>query len=149
MIESSAYLEAIFYHSILMDLDRSSSPPRKVFHPSSCSAFILRFCSSVHGEDPVQKQPHRVLAIPELIRNIFQYSEDEDCASGALVSRTIGEVALDVLWREMDSLFPLLNVLSPLWPEGWPAIWVGINQLPHFLPHLSSSADVSKRSLPG
>ncbi|KAG9022038.1 hypothetical protein FS837_006784, partial [Tulasnella sp. UAMH 9824] len=75
------------------------------------------------SDDLIQTQSHRVLAIPELIRNIFQYSGNSDCASGAIVNKEIGAIALDVLWREMDSIIPLLNILSPLWPEGLPSIW--------------------------
>ncbi|KAF9490978.1 hypothetical protein BDN71DRAFT_1453665 [Pleurotus eryngii] len=55
-----------------------------------------------------------VLAIPELLRQIFEWSTQRDNCSNILVSKAWFEEAITVLWRHVYSLRPLLNLLGPM-----------------------------------
>ncbi|TFK60168.1 hypothetical protein BDN72DRAFT_965825, partial [Pluteus cervinus] len=58
---------------------------------------------------------HRVLTIPELLRNIiFSFKKLSNTYHAALVCRTGSEIALDALWYEVDDLCTLFNLLVPL-----------------------------------
>ncbi|KAG8915796.1 hypothetical protein FRC00_013565 [Tulasnella sp. 408] len=57
---------------------------------------------------------HRVLAVYEIVSNILQNAERYDQAMAARVSRLWADIAPDWLWRELDSVLPLLRLLSPL-----------------------------------
>ncbi|KAI0305892.1 hypothetical protein B0F90DRAFT_937221 [Multifurca ochricompacta] len=61
---------------------------------------------------------HRVLAIPELLQIIFSFGTRASNASNALVCRTWREVALDHLWRDVDDIYHLLQLLAPLHRRG-------------------------------
>ncbi|KAF4575488.1 hypothetical protein EYR40_004774 [Pleurotus pulmonarius] len=54
------------------------------------------------------------LAIPELLRRIFEYGTRHDNYSNVLVSKAWSDEAIPVLWRCLDSLWPLLSLLGPL-----------------------------------
>ncbi|TFK60413.1 hypothetical protein BDN72DRAFT_965696 [Pluteus cervinus] len=60
---------------------------------------------------------HRVLTIPELLRNIFfslPGGTHRDTYYATLVCHTWSEIALDVLWYEVDDICTLFNLLVPL-----------------------------------
>ncbi|KAI9511609.1 hypothetical protein F5148DRAFT_303595 [Russula earlei] len=80
----------------------------------------------------------RVLAIPELIQTICSYGTRGSNASSALVCRSWSGPALDHVWREVDDLYYLLQVLVPIHSRGehyefscnpTPADWA------HFIPY--------------
>ena len=56
---------------------------------------------------------HRVLAIPELLQIIFSFGTRASNVSNALVCRGWREPALDNVWREVDDLYYLLQLLAP------------------------------------
>jgi F-box-like len=56
---------------------------------------------------------HRVLAIPELLQIIFSFGTRSSNASNALVCRGWREPALDNVWREVDDIYYLLQLLAP------------------------------------
>ncbi|KIO23774.1 hypothetical protein M407DRAFT_26773 [Tulasnella calospora MUT 4182] len=62
----------------------------------------------------------RALRIPEVLLEIFVASTDSTRAAAARVCRSWSSLALDVLWRDMESPIPLLQVLSPLQPKQTP-----------------------------
>ncbi|TFK60169.1 hypothetical protein BDN72DRAFT_905209 [Pluteus cervinus] len=58
---------------------------------------------------------HRALAIPELLRSFFFALPDtRDNSHTALVCRTWSDIALDVLWYEVNDICILFNRLVPL-----------------------------------
>ncbi|TFK61091.1 hypothetical protein BDN72DRAFT_883320 [Pluteus cervinus] len=58
---------------------------------------------------------HRVLAIPELLRSVFfSLPGLDNNYRTALVCRAWSEIALDVLWYEVDDICTLFNLLVPL-----------------------------------
>ncbi|KAG8943931.1 hypothetical protein FRC04_002419 [Tulasnella sp. 424] len=62
---------------------------------------------------------HEVLGIYEILDHIFSYSQKQDLAIAAQVSWLWSNIALDHLWRDIDSVFPLLEVgLPPLKMHG-------------------------------
>jgi hypothetical protein len=61
---------------------------------------------------------HRVLSIPELLQSIFNFGSRASNVSNALVCRTWREPALDQIWHEVDDIYYLLQLLSPLRQEG-------------------------------
>ncbi|KAG8972854.1 hypothetical protein FRC05_009493 [Tulasnella sp. 425] len=60
------------------------------------------------------REMHRMLAVYEIISNILQNCQRHDQAVAARVSRLWYGVVLDWLWRDIDSVLPLLRLLSPL-----------------------------------
>jgi hypothetical protein len=60
---------------------------------------------------------HRVLSIPELLEMIFSFGTQASNASYALVCRGWRELALDNVWREVDDIYYLLQLLAPLDPS--------------------------------
>ncbi|KAJ3571457.1 hypothetical protein NP233_g3739 [Leucocoprinus birnbaumii] len=60
------------------------------------------------------KTMHRVLGIPELLDTIFRLLDDKSNFSNALVCHAWSEIALDTLWRHVNNLHRLFNLLSPL-----------------------------------
>lgn len=62
---------------------------------------------------------HEALGICEILDYIFSYSQKKDLAIAARVSWLWSNIALDHLWRDIDSVFPLLEVgLPPLKMDG-------------------------------
>ncbi|XP_006456157.1 hypothetical protein AGABI2DRAFT_210964 [Agaricus bisporus var. bisporus H97] len=57
---------------------------------------------------------HRVLAIPELLDTVFKSMDSRSNLNNALVSRAWSEIALDTLWRQVNDLYRLFNLLAPL-----------------------------------
>ena len=65
---------------------------------------------------PVMPSPaiRRVLEVPELLDTIFRFLDDSSNASNARVCKKWLDVALDILWRHVDDLYTLFNILAPL-----------------------------------
>lgn len=58
---------------------------------------------------------HRALSIPEVLRLILSLDiSRETMRNAALTCSRWKDPALDQLWKELDSVFPLLWVLIPL-----------------------------------
>jgi hypothetical protein len=57
---------------------------------------------------------HRVLCIPELLDMIFGFLDPPSNVENAQVCRTWLNVALDVLWKEVESPRRLFGLLAPL-----------------------------------
>lgn len=55
----------------------------------------------------------RVLVIPELLELVFSFLNAQDNARNARVCKAWTQVALDLLWREVDHLPRLLSLLAP------------------------------------
>jgi hypothetical protein len=56
---------------------------------------------------------HRVLSIPELLQIIFSFGTRASNVSNALVCQGWREPALDNIWREVDDIYYLLQLLAP------------------------------------
>ncbi|KAG8920000.1 hypothetical protein FRC01_000986 [Tulasnella sp. 417] len=54
------------------------------------------------------------LAVPELLAHVFSFATASTLSSCALVCKQWSEVALDRLWRHLESMFPLLELLMGL-----------------------------------
>ncbi|KAG8972852.1 hypothetical protein FRC05_009491 [Tulasnella sp. 425] len=71
-----------------------------------------------HNSRPVDldtsQEMHRMLAVHEIISNIVQHCRPHVQAVAARVSRFWCDVALDWLWRDIDSILPLMRLLAPL-----------------------------------
>jgi len=65
------------------------------------------------GASTMEKS-HRVLCIPELLDMVFQYLDPCSNAMNARVCKIWSEIALDSLWKEVDDLKRLFNLLAPL-----------------------------------
>lgn len=59
----------------------------------------------------------RVLAIPELNQNVFDLADRNTRAVAGRTCRAWSSPALDALYRSVESLLPLLHLLSPLRPD--------------------------------
>ncbi|KAF8553097.1 hypothetical protein OG21DRAFT_1414929, partial [Imleria badia] len=57
---------------------------------------------------------HRILFIPELLDIIFNFLDREANVTNACVCKRWSEVALDVVWKEVDDLIHLLRLLKPI-----------------------------------
>ncbi|KAI0750487.1 hypothetical protein C8Q74DRAFT_1361745 [Fomes fomentarius] len=55
----------------------------------------------------------RVLVIPELLELVFSFLNTQENARNARVCKAWTQVALDLLWREVDDLPRLLSLLAP------------------------------------
>ncbi|KAG8900850.1 hypothetical protein FRC00_010818 [Tulasnella sp. 408] len=53
----------------------------------------------------------RALSIPELLSLVFSFSGKPELASSARVCKSWKDTALDELWRDLDSIFPLLELV--------------------------------------
>jgi len=61
---------------------------------------------------------HHLFTITELVTAILSECPDEATLyTAAMTCRTVGEVALDILWNDLESLGPLLSLLGPLEEE--------------------------------
>ncbi|KAJ7178566.1 hypothetical protein C8R43DRAFT_973786 [Mycena crocata] len=58
----------------------------------------------------------RVLDIPELLDMIFGHLDNPSNASNASVCKRWSGIALDTLWREVDNLYRLFTILTPMQP---------------------------------
>lgn len=61
---------------------------------------------------------HRVLAIPELLDMIFGYLDRKSNVANAQVCKTWSNIALDVLWKDVDNLHRLFGLLCPMKEVG-------------------------------
>jgi len=57
---------------------------------------------------------HRVLRIPELLQMIFGVLDLPSNTVNARVCKQWSDIALDMLWREVDGLHILFRILAPL-----------------------------------
>lgn len=57
---------------------------------------------------------HRVLDIPELLDMVFSFLKPPSNAVNARVCKRWSEIALDLLWRDVDDLHRLFGTLAPL-----------------------------------
>lgn len=57
---------------------------------------------------------HRVLGIHELLDMIFGFLDSQSNVVNAQVCKQWLDIAMDVLWRDIDSLYRLVGLLSPL-----------------------------------
>lgn len=64
------------------------------------------------SEEPIAK--HAALNLPEIVAGILEASDQADRAASARVCREWSTIALDKLWRSLDSLLPLFVLLSPV-----------------------------------
>jgi len=55
--------------------------------------------------------PHAVLLLPELLENILGFTDGNDNVTNTLVCKKWSEVALDLMWRDVESLPRLLSLL--------------------------------------
>lgn len=56
---------------------------------------------------------HRVLRIPELLQMVFAVSDPRSNTVNARVCKQWSDIALDILWREIDELDILFEILAP------------------------------------
>jgi hypothetical protein len=63
-----------------------------------------------HAVPPSQ----RVLFIPELVDIIFNLLDRKTNATNALVCKQWSQIALDVVWKEVDDLLQLFRLLKPI-----------------------------------
>ncbi|KAG8924040.1 hypothetical protein FRC00_005570 [Tulasnella sp. 408] len=96
------------YEEVVADVDaESDEAAEQLLDETAESAFV---------PPPVP----RALRIPEVLLDIFSVSTDSTRAAAARVCRSWSTLALDVLWRDMQSPIPLLQILSPLQPKQTP-----------------------------
>lgn len=62
----------------------------------------------------MHQEMHRMLAVHEIVSIILQNARRHDQAMAARTSSLWCDIALDWLWRELDSALPLLRLLAPL-----------------------------------
>ncbi|KIO32396.1 hypothetical protein M407DRAFT_18707 [Tulasnella calospora MUT 4182] len=62
----------------------------------------------------VKKAQVDALAVPELLANFFSFATQSTLGTCALVCKLWSEVALDELWKHLDSVFPLLELVMSL-----------------------------------
>jgi hypothetical protein len=97
-----------------------------------------------------QMAPHRLFGIPEVLAEITRYvgvgyrgygkefrRRRKHLLWTALSCKAFSSHALDVLWRELDSLLPLLKLLPGLRRLGDSDVWVSN---PHLLMGISASS---------
>ena len=56
----------------------------------------------------------RVLLIPELLDMVFSYLDASDNTINARVCRRWSNIALDILWRDVEDMRRLFSLLAPL-----------------------------------
>ncbi|KAG6808957.1 hypothetical protein H0H92_002244 [Tricholoma furcatifolium] len=64
--------------------------------------------------DPFAELYARALVIRELLDNFFLYLDDASNAANARVCKKWSDAALDIIWKEVKDLHPLLSLLAPL-----------------------------------
>lgn len=57
---------------------------------------------------------HRILFIPELLDIIFNFLDRDANVANACVCKRWSEIALDVVWKEVDDLLRLFRLLKPI-----------------------------------
>ncbi|KAG9036749.1 hypothetical protein FRB95_008080 [Tulasnella sp. JGI-2019a] len=56
----------------------------------------------------------QALDIPEILEYVLQQAQPASQAVSAQICRRWSRISLDILWRDMDSFYPLFQLLSPL-----------------------------------
>lgn len=69
------------------------------------------------------------LQIPEVLSTIVDHADSKTQTSAARASKLWSEAALNSLWRDLDSIMPLLKLLAPLRRIPYPSMWVSITFL--------------------
>lgn len=79
----------------------------------------------------------RVLAAPELLDIVLSFLHDKDNANNARVSKRWSQAALDVLWRRVDDVSRLFELLTPLVDigEGSPLYVRPIHHISSYITH--------------
>ncbi|OAX34058.1 hypothetical protein K503DRAFT_725012 [Rhizopogon vinicolor AM-OR11-026] len=62
--------------------------------------------------------PHMVLLIPELLENILSFVDRRENVINACVCKQWSEIAMDLVWREVESLPEFLTLLRPSQTRG-------------------------------
>lgn len=57
---------------------------------------------------------HHILFIPELLDIVFNFLDRETNVTNACVCKRWSEIALDVVWREVDDIIRLFRLLKPI-----------------------------------
>lgn len=70
--------------------------------------------SAIPTRSNLRQEMHRMLAVHEILSNVLQKAQRQDQAVAARVSSLWRDIAVDWLWRELDSVLPLLRLLAPL-----------------------------------
>lgn len=63
------------------------------------------------------------LEIPEVLSRIIGQADSKDQTVAARTSKAWNEAALNCIWRRLDSIVPLLKILSPLRRIPYPSMW--------------------------
>lgn len=58
------------------------------------------------------QRPHRVWSMYDVVANILDLSTPRSRARFAQINREYSDIALNVLWRELDGLWPLVRLFS-------------------------------------
>ncbi|KIO16506.1 hypothetical protein M407DRAFT_33855 [Tulasnella calospora MUT 4182] len=83
--------------------------------------------STHSGLEP--RAAHRVLFIIEILMQVLRNLGKPELAAAALTCRTWTDVALDMLWEELESVCPIMALLGPIskhengwdWDSGFPS----------------------------
>ncbi|KAF8835220.1 hypothetical protein BDN67DRAFT_959378 [Paxillus ammoniavirescens] len=67
-----------------------------------------------HSEPLLPPPTHRVLFIPELVDIVFNFLDRKTNVTNALVCKQWSQIALDVVWKEVDDLIQLFSLLKPI-----------------------------------
>ena len=74
-----------------------------------------RMRSIIHDPSDIALAPsHRVLFIPELLDIIFGFLDRDTNVTNACVCKQWSEIALDVVWKEVNDLLHLFRLLKPI-----------------------------------
>lgn len=79
---------------------------------------------------------HRVLFIPELLDIIFNFLDKDTNATIACVCKRWSEIALDVVWKEVDDLISLFHLLKPIRQHEDMFEYVSVSVRSQLLAHL-------------
>ena len=83
-------------------------------------------------------ESHRVLFIPELLDIIFNFLDRDSNIVNARVCKRWSEIALDVVWKEVDDLIYLFRLLKPICQQEDMFEYVScLRLLLQFLSHLA------------
>ena len=81
---------------------------------------------------------HRVLFIPELLDIVFSFLDRDANVANACVCKRWSQIALDVVWKEVDDLIQLFRLLKPISQQEDLLDYVGwLYSMLHFPTHLS------------
>ncbi|KAG9031055.1 hypothetical protein FRB95_003220 [Tulasnella sp. JGI-2019a] len=72
-----------------------------------------------HGKPSKTDESEKILhstalKIPEILKEVMLLSKRPEHAMSARECRTWSAIAIDVLWRDLNSVFPLLELIAPL-----------------------------------